>query len=109
MGDFSTMWFLQLHYPDLGVGLTMSASSNIPPAPIYYFCPVRLTYYFLKSGSRIGHVHGAGDCAAPYGTGSVELASSGHNRGGNESYIDADNGNGPELGRLLAYGRHSRF
>lgn len=28
LGDFSTMWFLQTHYPHLGVGLTMGVSSK---------------------------------------------------------------------------------
>lgn len=28
LGDFTTLWFLQLHYPDLGMGTTMALSSE---------------------------------------------------------------------------------
>lgn len=28
LGDFSAMWFLQTHYPDLGIGIIMGTSSK---------------------------------------------------------------------------------
>lgn len=35
LGDFSTMWFLQVHYPSLGIGVIMATSSKIESDPAH--------------------------------------------------------------------------
>lgn len=43
-GDFSSMWVLQTYFPEIGMGVIMAVSSNVPP-PSFSLFPFLLAKY----------------------------------------------------------------